>query len=308
MKNDNLENFVKYQDKEFFRIGEVSEICNVSVKMLRYYDKISLCKPIFIDPDNGYRLYSKKEIELLTVVKELKNHGFKSPEIKEIIKNRNIGKIEELYSLKRNEIEKEIEKLGTTLNRLDKQIEHLKIVFDNFAENHTPQADISTEISVKKLASRRVLFVQVRMSISAENISMLINHSQKASEELNIAVKEPYILVLPERENKLFEKNNFTPSDLFQIEACVEIDNAHNDDEVFIKTIPEGEYVCMTYSENLLCQSHYDKYVKLKKWAYENGYKPEGPPIYVYINNIEHLISQKNIVIEIQILVEKIKN
>ena len=34
-------------------IGQFSKICQVSVKTLRYYDKIQLLTPAKIDPDTG---------------------------------------------------------------------------------------------------------------------------------------------------------------------------------------------------------------------------------------------------------------
>lgn len=41
--------------KEFYQIGEVSKICNIPIKTLRYYDEIGLLIPRKIDPDSNYR-------------------------------------------------------------------------------------------------------------------------------------------------------------------------------------------------------------------------------------------------------------
>lgn len=40
-------------------IGEFSKICQVSAKTLRYYDEIGLLRPEEINPENGYRYYSR---------------------------------------------------------------------------------------------------------------------------------------------------------------------------------------------------------------------------------------------------------
>jgi Predicted transcriptional regulators len=37
------------ESKEFYQIGEVSKICNISIKTLRYYDEIELLIPRKID-------------------------------------------------------------------------------------------------------------------------------------------------------------------------------------------------------------------------------------------------------------------
>ena len=40
-------------EQNFFSIGEVSKICNVSRKALRYYDQIGLISPDYINEENG---------------------------------------------------------------------------------------------------------------------------------------------------------------------------------------------------------------------------------------------------------------
>ena len=39
-------------------IGEVSKISQVSLRMLRYYDKAGIFKPKIIHEENGYRYYT----------------------------------------------------------------------------------------------------------------------------------------------------------------------------------------------------------------------------------------------------------
>ncbi len=41
-----------------FKIGEFSHIGRVSTRLLRYYDKLSLLAPGFVDPQTGYRYYT----------------------------------------------------------------------------------------------------------------------------------------------------------------------------------------------------------------------------------------------------------
>ena len=41
-----------------YTVGEVSRITGVSKDTLRFYDKIDLFKPKYVDPGNGYRYYT----------------------------------------------------------------------------------------------------------------------------------------------------------------------------------------------------------------------------------------------------------
>ena len=56
-------------------IGEIAELCAISTKTLRHYDKIGLLKPMQLHPENGYRLYSRKQIAQLHVIKGLQELG-----------------------------------------------------------------------------------------------------------------------------------------------------------------------------------------------------------------------------------------
>lgn len=66
-------------------IGTFSQICKVSVKTLRYYDKISLLIPAKIDPQTGYRYYQEEQLSQMLLIQRLKRYGFSLDEIKELL-------------------------------------------------------------------------------------------------------------------------------------------------------------------------------------------------------------------------------
>lgn len=72
----------------FFTIGEVSRITNISTKALRNYDHLDLLKPSYIDPNTKYRYYSYDQFFQIDVIKYL-NKGLLIPlhDIKNIMSN-----------------------------------------------------------------------------------------------------------------------------------------------------------------------------------------------------------------------------
>lgn len=68
-----------------YKIGELSKLCRVPVKTLRYYDDIGLLVPDEIDEFTGYRYYSASKIEECTKILALKELGFTLGEIKQFI-------------------------------------------------------------------------------------------------------------------------------------------------------------------------------------------------------------------------------
>ena len=78
-------------------IGELSKICQVSTKTLRYYAEIGLILPNEINYENGYRYYSIEQLETMLFIKRLKSYNFSLEEIKIILKSEEL-KEEKLYS------------------------------------------------------------------------------------------------------------------------------------------------------------------------------------------------------------------
>lgn len=65
---------------KFLHINEVKKLSNVSVRTLRYYDKINLLKPA-AKTEGGHRLYSNTELKKLQQIQFLKTVGFQLKEI-----------------------------------------------------------------------------------------------------------------------------------------------------------------------------------------------------------------------------------
>ncbi len=70
--------------KQQYSIGELSQICNVSKKALRFYDKIGLISSLRQDYNN-YRMYTHDELLLVPVLKYYKQMGFKLDEMRSFI-------------------------------------------------------------------------------------------------------------------------------------------------------------------------------------------------------------------------------
>ena len=71
--------------RQLYSIGQVSKLCNISQKTLRYYDKIGLIKPDKVDDSNNYRYYSRETLLFVPVIKYYKQMGFKLEEMQELL-------------------------------------------------------------------------------------------------------------------------------------------------------------------------------------------------------------------------------
>ena len=97
-------------DKKY-SIGEVAEICSLSIKTLRYYDKIGLVIPQFRNEESKYRYYSKAQMVKLFIIRQLRKLGFGIKEIKDLFANLNVEEMEEAVNNRLEAIEAEIREL-----------------------------------------------------------------------------------------------------------------------------------------------------------------------------------------------------
>ena len=59
-------------EEKKYSIGEVSAICNVPIKTLRYYDEIEIIVPKYRKKESNYRYYEKDQMILVSTVKKLR--------------------------------------------------------------------------------------------------------------------------------------------------------------------------------------------------------------------------------------------
>ncbi len=290
------------EENSEYKIGKVSELTGISVKMLRYYDKINLCKPSYVDPDSSYRYYTNDAITLLIVIKELQAHGFTSPEIKELFDKKDVNTIKQLYHNKKAEIQKKIESLNVVKTRIDKQIDLIENLF--FEKN----TNINSKYIIKEIPERKYLSRNIKTDINLEKIKFLINSAQKAALLLNIPIIEPYLIIVKDlntlNKHQLKEKNDF------DIIACATLSQPNkklNKTMPHFTFMPAGKYVTKTYKSSIGGEQHIKAYFEMIEWMKKNGYEKLSEPAFIYLNNVQHWIEGKKALIELQIRTQKLK-
>ena len=71
--------------ENYYTIGEVSKLANLSVQTLRYYDQINLFKPTYTDTSSSYRYYKDEQLFYLDIIKSLKYIGISLEDIKKAL-------------------------------------------------------------------------------------------------------------------------------------------------------------------------------------------------------------------------------
>jgi DNA-binding transcriptional MerR regulator len=114
-----------------FKIGEFSQIGQISIRMLRHYDKLGLLKPEHVDKFTGYRYYTIDQLPRLNRLLALKDLGFSLEQVKDLLnQDISVEQLEGMLMMKQAEIQQHIHEEQQRLNRVAarlRQIQHQDI-------------------------------------------------------------------------------------------------------------------------------------------------------------------------------------
>ncbi|MBR2949627.1 MAG: MerR family transcriptional regulator [Lachnospiraceae bacterium] len=101
-----------------YKIGELSRLCHIPVKTLRYYDSEGLLVPDEIDRVTGYRYYSAAQLADCYRIISLKELGFSLEEIKKHMHASSDADILELVENKYTELTEKSKELSLQMKKL----------------------------------------------------------------------------------------------------------------------------------------------------------------------------------------------
>ncbi|AYV69642.1 MerR family transcriptional regulator [Niallia circulans] len=117
-------------DKKYFTIRNISNMTELSVHTLRYYEKIGLLNNVKRDV-NGYRQYTKSDISWINFLIRLKVTGMPVSEMKKFSDLRSKG--DSTISLRRKlledhqkSIQEQIKDLQNNLHKIEEKINYYK--------------------------------------------------------------------------------------------------------------------------------------------------------------------------------------
>ena len=103
-----------------YKIGELSKICRIPVKTLRFYDTEGLLIPDYIDKFTGYRYYSAEKAADCNRIIALKELGFSLSEIRQYMNSGSLDEITDILDSKLSEIKRAAEVLESQRKKLEK--------------------------------------------------------------------------------------------------------------------------------------------------------------------------------------------
>lgn len=268
-------------------IGNFAKISHVPIRTLRFYDRIGLLKPSYVDPFTSYRYYSYDQFPRLNRILALKDLGLSLDQIMLVLeKELSADEIHGMLRLKQAELEAEAQAVENRLQRVMVRLKLIKM------EGKMPKFEVVLkQTEAIKVASRRIP----------------VPYNEAVPQLLSCAYRE-VAEYISEQGGKVAGPSLtiwYSPPDAFRdedVEAALPIDRHFAGSErVKVRELPVEQVASVTHSGNFsdFGQGH----TALAEWIKANGYRVSGPYREVYLkHNHENLADSAT---EIQIPVEK---
>lgn len=204
-----------------YKIGELSKLCNISVKTLRYYDAEGLLIPDEIDKFTGYRYYSASKLSDCYKIIALKELGFSLDEIRAQMAADDNSEIVESLNAKLTE-------LKGLIQSTEKQLRKIETMRDNLIEGEKKMFDIIIRETD-----------EIRVALLRKNYL----NKEEALNEINEIEKKLPKRILGKRKVIINYETEYREEDS-DLAACVEITEKLPKDSAFQeKSISFGEKV-----------------------------------------------------------------
>ncbi len=110
-----------------FRIGEFSQMAQVTIRTLRHYDELGLLKPVRIDRFTDYRYYTIEQLPQLNRILALKDLGFSLEQIARVLKDDvSPEQLRGMLMMKQTELEQQVQEEQMRLARVAARLHQIE--------------------------------------------------------------------------------------------------------------------------------------------------------------------------------------
>jgi len=270
-------------------IGEFSKICEVSTKTLRYYDEIGLINPNEINPENGYRYYSIRQLKKMLFINRLKSYDFSLEEIKTILEleeDQSEEKLSSALNRKRREIQEKLNAFEYTLKQMSNDILNL--------EKGIPIMSYLDSIEVQLVETQPMNILYMRRMMSSEDYADGYGKYFGRLYE-RIAAEKHTLLGMP---MTIYHSPEYDPAGN-DTEFAIPIEEAVKGTRdlpggLCAKSVLKGSYPELTMI-----------YARLREWVENEGYELVRPPYEVYVTDPNQANLPEDLVTEVYFPIKK---
>lgn len=262
---------------KLFTIGEISNIKGITVKALRFYERIGLIKPSYKAPSSNYRYYSIEQFVQLDIIKASRSMGISPKDIKVILDKKDNHMLLDFLKDQGKSIDMKIEELQRSRAIIS--------MVKNYISSSLSSAS-NTEPFYKNIPSRYI--VTLKLETIDEDIPLYYSKLYQLVDKLRLTSTYETGIIYSAVEGSVFY-----PSEVFN--AVLEETGASKED---IKQIPGGRYLCIC----LNMQNAEEQQRKFNQYLAQNYLNPE---LILQTDLLNNIFDEGASCIEMQALLER---
>ncbi len=211
--------------KNYLSIGELAKIRNLDVQSLRYYEKLGILVPAYVNPKSGYRYYKLEQVMTLDTILLCINLGIPLKKLRLYVDASGQLALEQLLSdglslanERRKKLDSEIRFIQRTLQHIDAQKPYL-------------ERDGSY---VRHIFARDILTLPCDRNLDPGDYEKGLSRLFQLAEQHDLQASFPH--------GMLFTYENGTC-----MQSCLFVEVSDKDQKM-ARRIPEGDYCCLKES------------------------------------------------------------
>lgn len=207
--------------ENYLSIGEIAKIRNIDVQSLRYYEKLGLLIPAYINPENGYRYYSMEQIMILDTIILCIELGIPLRRLKEYVDESGQFEFERILKDGRKLANEKIEKINAGLSSIDRTLRHI---------NEQKVFQGREGLYTRHIFERYIVTMPCEENLGAKSYERNLSSLFDAAKEKGLHATFPHGII------STYQNGEYKCSTMF-LETSKEKPSA-------VKTLPAGNYIC----------------------------------------------------------------
>lgn len=250
-----------------FKIGDFSQLGQVSVRTLRHYDELDLIKPAETDRWTGYRYYTLDQLPRLNRILALKDLGLSLEQIAHLLKNDlPIGQMQSMLLKKQAELEQELAETRLQMQRVRARLYQME------SENAPPRYEVVLKsVAASSIASLRMIVAHVKDMEEVRHYRLNDLYALLAAHQISPLDPEIFVYHLPG-----YTDENIDMEVATTIESDLVKQYPNGVDDLAIRELPAVASAASVVHHGSIWGIP-DAIVALYTWVGKNGLQSDGP-------------------------------
>jgi DNA-binding transcriptional MerR regulator len=281
-----------------FKIGDFSQLGQVSIRTLRLYDELGLLRPAQIDKFTGYRFYSIEQLPRLNRILALKDLGLSLEQIGDLLKrDLPADRLREMLKTKQTDIARQMREMQSQLRRVEARLKQIE------QEGQSPKY----EVVIKSVAAQTILSARGIVPTLDDMVGLRCRLYEDVYHWLADHAVRPL-----EPEMAIYHNSEYVEQDIdmeaaIPIESIGPIESAPPDrllnDRVTVRELPAVETMATVIHRGEMWDVG-QAITALYTWLGQHGYASNGPyrELHLFWRELEIETTQfENVTVEMQV-------